>query len=365
MKKISVAVLFGGRSGEHEVSIVSARSVIASLDPKKYRIYPIGITKEGEWVLTSSVDAFIKRKGGEVCTLMPDPRLKGISTLRGNKRAIRIDVVFPVLHGTYGEDGALQGLLELTGIPYVGPGVLGSSTGMDKDIMKRLFMVAGLPVVQFISFTREEWQRTKKVIVKKINRLKYPVFVKPANLGSSVGITKIHSARQLSQALALAFSFDRKVVVERGIERARDIECAVLGNDMPRASLPGEIISSNEFYDYDAKYVDGQSQAVIPPKISQELIKKVQRMSLRAFQSLDLMGMARVDFLLQGRTLYINELNTIPGFTAISMYPKLWEASGVPYPALLDKLINFALSYHKKKNALRRTYTPKRAWYSA
>ncbi|MFC1687299.1 D-alanine--D-alanine ligase family protein [Patescibacteria group bacterium] len=369
-KKLTVGVIFGGRSAEHEVSIASARSVIKALNKKLYHVVPIAVTKNGRWLSSSNAlqllaDSDNQLKKAPERTIIPNPTTQGLVTIKNNaQQAVKsLDVVFPLIHGPFGEDGSLQGLLELANIPYVGAGVLGSATGLDKAVMKRLFIVAGLPVGEFISFVQAEWTRDRKTVVKEIKQMKYPLFVKPANLGSSVGISKVHNDNQLFKAIKLALSFDRKVVVEKAMKGARDIECAVLGNDFPKASIPGEIVSSNEFYDYDAKYVDGESQAVIPAKLPKMLLKRIQDMSIRAFQALDISGMARVDFLVYGKTLWINELNTIPGFTSISMYPQLWEASRFPYPKLLDTLLELAIERHNQKRQLKNSYRPKKLWH--
>ena len=363
-KRIRVGVLFGGRSGEHEVSLTSAASVISALDPTKYQVVPIGITREGRWHMGVGSRGPLSEvlQKGQVIIPSAEPRAphffpcnsKGIA-----KRAQAVDVIFPVLHGTFGEDGTIQGLLELAGIPYVGAGVLGSAAGMDKDVMKRLFRDAGLPVVEWVLVLRCEWKQKPTRLRRKIEKeLGYPLFVKPANLGSSVGISKVHNRRELAPAIDLAAGYDRKVIVEKGLD-AREIECSVLGNDMPQASIPGEILPLNEFYDYEAKYVKEGSELVIPAKLSRNASRSVKDLALRAFRSVDCAGMARVDFLLDRPTgkFFVNEVNTIPGFTPISMYPKLWEASGLPYPALLDRLIQLALERHREKELTRYDYT--------
>lgn len=369
-KKLTVGVIFGGRSAEHEVSIASARSVIKSLSKKLYDIVPIAVTKDGRWLSSSNALQMLAESDKNLVTapertIIPNPTTQGLVTIKNAApKAIRsLDVIFPLIHGPLGEDGSLQGLLELADIPYVGAGVLGSATGMDKAVMKRLFIVAGLPVGEFISFVKAEWKRDRTTVLKELKQLNYSLFVKPANMGSSVGISKVHNDKQLKVAIKLAFSYDRKIVVEKAMKGARDIECAVLGNDFPKASIPGEIVSSNEFYDYDAKYVDGKSQAVIPAKLSKAQIKRIQEMSISAFQALDLSGMARVDFLIHGNKIWINELNTIPGFTSISMYPQLWEASRLPYTQLLDKLLELAIERHKQKRVIKKSYRPKKNWH--
>ncbi len=370
-RKLRVGVIFGGRSGEHEVSLVSATSVIQALDKEKYEVVPIGITKEGRWI--SSQEALHMLKSGVGISpdmerfLLPEPTRQALVSLNGEVHPdLRLDVVFPVVHGTYGEDGTLQGLLELANIPYVGAGVLGSALGMDKVIQKQLYKQAGLPVVKYVWFLSKLCMRDSKSVVASIEKsLRYPVFVKPANTGSSVGITKAHNRRELIDGLTLAAEYDRKVIVEQGVKNAREIEVSVLGNDDPIASVPGEIIPSNEFYDYDAKYVDGKSTTVIPAQLPPSVVKKLQHIAVKAFTTLDAAGMARVDFFVARNTnrIFLNEINTIPGFTSISMYPKLWEASGMTYSALLDRLIALALERHAEKSALRTAYQPAKPWY--
>lgn len=279
---------------------------------------------------------------------------------RASDRAINVDVIFPVLHGTFGEDGTIQGLLELADIPYVGAGVLGSAAGMDKDIMKSLFLAAGLPIVKDVTILRRDWEKDPRKVAKQVSKLKYPVFVKPANLGSSVGISKAHNKKELGPAIEEAAKFDRKIVIEQGVggnkDKAREIECSVLGNDDPQASVPGEIVPIKEFYDYDAKYLDEGSQLIIPAKLTKAETKKVQELAIKAFKAVDCSGLARVDFLMDPKTrkIYLNEINTMPGFTAISMYPKLWEVSGLSYSALLDRLIRDAVRRHARRSELQR-----------
>ena len=347
-KKIRVGVIFGGRSGEHEVSLRSAESIIRCLDSSKYDVRPIAITHEGRWLGSGNAVALLPAgeaiadvlANGSPMTLVPEPREDG-----------PIDVFFPIVHGTYGEDGTLQGLLELAGVPYVGAGVLGSAVGMDKDVMKRLLREAGLPVGDF-------WVALSKDVIafeKEFGAaLPYPVFVKPANLGSSVGISKAHNVQELHGALALAAEFDRKIVVEKGID-AREIEISVLGNDDPQASVPGEIIPAREFYDYQAKYVDDDSRLLIPAPLEAAQVREAQDLALRSFTALACSGMARVDLFLEKPTgrFFVNEINTLPGFTSISMYPKLWEASGLPYARLLDRLIELALERYEEKRKLK------------
>ena len=370
-KKLRVGILFGGRSAEHEVSIVSARNIIAAADPKKYEIIPIGITKQGQWKLWPEVSGggadleAILREGLEV-TLVANP-VAPTQFIPFHGRAAspcpRLDVIFPVLHGTFGEDGTVQGLLELAGIPYVGAGVLGSAAGMDKEVTKRLLHERGLPFVPYLSVRRADFEaaprQTSKAIEKKLH---YPVFVKPANLGSSVGISKAHNRRELLAALETAVHYDRKIVVERAIQ-GREIECAVLGNDDPIASVPGEIVPAGEFYDYAAKYVDDTAQLIVPALLRPAQAKRVQRLAIEAYQAAECAGMARVDFFLEKRTgrIYLNEINTIPGFTSISMYPRLWEASGIPYRKLIDRLIQLALDRHREKTRNEYSFQPPKA----
>jgi D-alanine-D-alanine ligase len=374
-KRIRVGVVFGGRSSEHEVSLVSATSVIQALDKKKYEVVPIGITKEGRWLSSSTTLALLKSgKGLDKAperVLLPDPTQKSLVEFRSDGLSTTnepLDVVFPVLHGPYGEDGTIQGLFDLANVPYVGAGVLGSALGMDKVLQKQVFERFGLPVTEYRFFLLKEYKSSPKAWVKEIEgAFPYPCFVKPANLGSSVGIAKAHSRKELQKAILAAGRYDRKILVERGVENAREIECGVLGNDDPRASVPGEVIPSNEFYDYDAKYVDGKSEIVIPARIPERVKKKIQDIAIKAFKAIDCSGMARVDFLVtrDNNEVFICEVNTIPGFTSISMYPKLWEASGLPYPKLLDTLIDLALERHVEKSKLRTTYKPKTGWYKA
>jgi D-alanine-D-alanine ligase len=389
MKKLRVGVLFGGRSGEHEVSLLSAASVLNAIDKKKYEVVPIGITKEGRWVTAAHAERLLKgdvakdpearhlRAGDPQATSAAAVLAKGegvvVPPMPGHDHSslvpfetdaqvhsaassVNVDVIFPVLHGTFGEDGTIQGLLELADIPYVGSGVLGSAAGMDKDVMKRLFRDAGLPIVKHVTVLRSAWREQPKKARKLIEgSLKYPVFVKPANLGSSVGISKVHGSSELAAAMDDAAQFDRKLVIEQGVggskAKAREIECSVLGNDNPMASVPGEIVPIKEFYDYDAKYLVEGSRPIIPAKLPKGKLKEVQRLAIAAFQAVDCAGLARVDFLMDPRSgkIYVNEINTMPGFTSISMYPKLWVASGVPYAELIDRLILFGLERHAEK----------------
>jgi D-alanine-D-alanine ligase len=372
-KKLRVGILFGGRSGEHEVSLTSATSVLKALDPDKYEVVLIGITRDGGWrwgAPAGEADAKALRDAldqGKPVTPSVDPSHPGLVPLDSPASSAGsggnvVDVIFPVLHGTFGEDGTVQGVLELAGIPYVGAGVLGSAAGMDKDVMKRLFRDAGLPVVPWVLALRGEWEREPARVRGQIEReIGYPLFVKPANLGSSVGISRVAQARKLAAALDLAAEYDRKILVEKAVD-AREIECSVLGNDRPQASVPGEVVPINEFYDYEAKYIKEGSELIIPAKLTPRQTKQVREFSVRAFQAIDGAGMARVDFLLDRRTgrVFVNEINTIPGFTPISMYPKMWEASGIPYPKLVDRLIELACERQQEKNRTRFRYEPGR-----
>jgi D-alanine-D-alanine ligase len=353
--RLRVGILFGGRSGEHEVSLASAASVIRALDPEKYEAVPIGITKDGRWLVGGGAQKLLPEvlKSGERVSLPPDPTSASLIPISQGtgQPSVKVDVIFPVLHGTFGEDGTVQGLLELAGLPYVGAGVLASSVGMDKDVQKRLFEQAKLPIVPFLAIHRSEWEREKLAVLRRIKKkFRYPIFVKPAAAGSSVGMTRVKSADELPQAMDLAAEFGLKIIVERGVN-AREIEVSVLGNDDVRASIPGEIVPHREFYDYQAKYLEEGTRLVIPAALNQKQVFTFQDFAVRAFRAIDGTGMARCDFFLERRTgkIFINELNTIPGFTSISMYPKLWEASGLPYPKLIDRLIDLAFELHGEK----------------
>ena len=396
MKKIRVGVLFGGRSGEHEVSLLSAASVLNAIDKSKYEVVPIGITKDGRWLTAAHAERLLRgenpgheprqlRAGdpettpgaavlaqGEAIIVPPVPQEQGIvpfqtdsgstPSRRWTDRAISVDVIFPVLHGTFGEDGTIQGLLDLAGIAYVGAGVLGSAAGMDKDVMKQLFRAAGLPIVKHVTVLRRDWEQEPKRVQRLIEgKVKYPVFVKPANLGSSVGISKVHDRGELAAAMETAATYDRKIVIEQAVgaarQKARELECSVLGNDDPIASIPGEVVPGKEFYDYAAKYLEEGSELIIPAPLSQSQTKQVQEMAIKAFRAVDCCGLARVDFLMEPRSkkIYVNEINTMPGFTSISMYPKLWAASGLSYPELIDRLIQLGLERHADKTKSRYT----------
>ncbi len=352
-KRLRIGILFGGRSGEHEVSLASAASVIRGLDPDKYEPLPIGITKEGHWLIGAGAQKMLPEvlRGGQRVMMTADPSDAALVRLDGSGGGQRVDVVFPVMHGTFGEDGTIQGLLDLAGLPFVGAGVLGSAIGMDKDVSKRLMQVAKIPVVPWIAVQRADWERNPKEIRTAVEKkFKYPVFVKPATLGSSVGMTKVHSRAELAPALNLAAEFAMKILIERCVV-AREIEVSVLGNHDPKASVPGEIVPHREFYDYAAKYLEEGTQLLIPAKLKSAQAKRIQKYAVDAFRALELSGMARVDFFLEkkGGKIYLNEVNTIPGFTSISMYPKLWEASGIPFRELSDKLIALALEQHAEK----------------
>jgi len=382
-KKLRIGILFGGRSGEHEVSLLSAASILKAIDRRKFDVVPIGITKQGRWLaagdasnlLEGSVSTRQLRAGDPEAT--PGARLlhEGMPTLlapepcQSGPAGKAVDVVFPVLHGTFGEDGTIQGLFELAGIAYVGSGVLGSAAGMDKDVMKRLFAQAKLPIVKHVTLLRADWEaQPRKAIAQVEAALKYPLFVKPANLGSSVGISKAHDRTELGPALTFAAKYDRKLVVEQGVggnagrntpaAKARELEVAVFGNDMPEASVVGEIVPGKEFYDYEAKYLSEGSVPIIPAKLTRAETKQIRAMAIDAFRACDLSGLARVDFLMEPdgkRRIYLNEVNTMPGFTQISMYPKLWEATGLGYKDLITRLIELALERHAEKS--RTTYS--------
>jgi D-alanine-D-alanine ligase len=354
-KRLRIGVLFGGRSGEHEVSLASAASVIRALDPEKYEAVPIGITKDGRWLVGTSAVKMLPDvlKSGARVMLPADPSAAALVAVgpSSGQPSVMVDVMFPVLHGTFGEDGTVQGLLELAGLPYVGAGVLGSAVGMDKDVQKRLFEQAGLPIVPFLAVRRTEWEHDRARVLKAIKKkFKFPLFVKPATLGSSVGMTRVKSAHEISAAMDVAAEFALKIVVERGVN-AREIEVSVLGNDDIRASIPGEIVPHREYYDYAAKYLEGGTDLLIPAPLTKQQVATFQEFAVRAFRAIDGTGMARCDFFLERRTnkIFVNELNTIPGFTSISMYPKMWEASGLPYPKLIDRLIELALELHREK----------------
>ncbi len=362
--RLRVAVLFGGRSGEHEISLLSARSVMAALDPAKYEILPVGITHQGDWVVGENVlDALEQNRleGLEPAFIFPEPNRPGLYVLRDGQavKIADVDMYFPVLHGTFGEDGTIQGLFELADVAYVGAGVLGSSLGMDKGVFKDVMRANDIPVVDWIILRRSEIEKDLPAAVQRAEALgPYPLFTKPANLGSSVGVTKCKSRADLIEGLKQAAAFDRRILVERGVEGAREIEVSVLGNDDPIASVCGEILPSREFYSYEAKYLDGTSGLIIPAEIPLETAERIRELAVRAYKAIDCAGMARADFFLERNTgqVFLNELNTIPGFTRISMYPKLWNASGILYPELVDRLIQLALERKAERDVTVREY---------
>ncbi|HMG33805.1 MAG TPA: D-alanine--D-alanine ligase family protein [Blastocatellia bacterium] len=367
--KLRIGVIFGGRSGEHEVSLRSAESIINALDKSKYDVVPIGISKAGRWLVSTDATRMLPQAVMEATqthkhvAIIGDPTQKGLLRLDESARGLaseKLDVVFPVLHGTYGEDGTIQGLLEMAGVAYVGCGVLASATGMDKVLMKHLFQKAGLTIAPFEWFLRAQWEADADQIISRIKRtLGFPCFVKPANLGSSVGVSKANNEPEFREAVEKAANYDRKVVVERAVV-GREIEVAVLGNDAPIASLPGEIILGHEFYDYEDKYIDNASRTEVPAKLPPQTIEQLQRDAIAAFQSIDGSGLARVDFFVEAGTgtVIINEINTMPGFTSISMYPKMWAASGISYPELIDRLVGLALERHEDRSRNVTSYEP-------
>ncbi len=366
MKKLNVMVVFGGKSGEHEVSLMSAASILRAINKEKYNVIPVGITKDGVWKICNctideiesgswedeqnQLDEHINQTVKKI-TLAPMDKNGEVLRVENNKIE-KVDVVFPVLHGPFGEDGTIQGLIEMMGIPYVGAGVLASAVAMDKGMAKKLFDADGIPQAKYIIINRNKYiQHMQKMIEEIEGQFNYPVFVKPANLGSSVGISKAKNTEQLVKAINEAAKYDRRVVIEEFIN-AREIECSVLGNDEPIVSLPAEIIPSHEFYDYHDKYFDGTSQYVIPADLSQEMIEEIRALSIKVYSLLDCSGLARVDFFVEKETnrILVNEINTMPGFTKISMYPKMWEVTGIPYEKLIDRLIELALHRHKDRN---------------
>ncbi|KJS22389.1 MAG: D-alanine--D-alanine ligase [Clostridiaceae bacterium BRH_c20a] len=354
MTRLNVGLLFGGRSGEHEVSLKSAFSIANALNKEKYNIIPIAIAKNGKWYAPINIEDIKEFSpegylGNEV-TILPQPNT-GLINLAKNTSIVILDVIFPIIHGTNGEDGTLQGLLEMTGIPYVGAGVLGSAVGMDKVIMKKIFAYTNLPQVKFSYIFRSQIQRELKEVTNKlVSELNFPMFVKPANLGSSVGISKANNIDSLQNALIEAAKYDSKIIIEEGIE-VREIEISVLGNENPQASIPGEIIPCNEFYDYNAKYIDDKSVLKIPAQLDEIMVANLKKLAVDAYLALDCAGLARIDFFICKKTgqIFINEVNTLPGFTSISMYPKLWEHSGIKMEDLLDKLIDLAFDKFKDK----------------
>ncbi|MGE0392809.1 MAG: D-alanine--D-alanine ligase family protein [Vicinamibacterales bacterium] len=385
MKRLRVGVIYGGRSGEHEVSVASAASILKHLDRDRYEAVAIRIDKDGRWQLpdrgptASSASEVLEQaraqalrpgRPGRETLMLARPGEDTLLTIEHGRtdgahggavsHALALDVIFPVLHGPYGEDGTVQGLLELANVPYVGPSVIGAAVGMDKGVMKTLFAAHGLPQVKYLVVLKREWEASPDDVRDRVARtLGMPVFVKPANLGSSVGISKARDAAELGPAMDLAASYDRKIVIEAAVPDAREIECAVLGNDDPAVSVPGEIVPAAEFYDYRAKYLDGSSNLLIPAPVTAAQRAKLQRLALDAYRAVEGAGMARVDFLMERKRgrIYVNEVNTIPGFTTVSMYPKLWEASGLSYAGLLDRLIALALERHAEKQRLRTSIT--------
>lgn len=361
--KLNLVVLFGGRSGEHEVSLASARSVLSVLDRDKYEIFPVGISTTGKWVTGTNVlddMSYGKTENLEEVTILPNPGMPGLFRIcNGSLEFITpLDVVFPVLHGTFGEDGTLQGLLEMTDIAYVGGGVLGSSVGMDKGVFKDVMTANGIPVVESILVLRSEVKNSLAKVIHDVEiKFAYPIFVKPANLGSSVGITRCSNHSDLGEGLLEACKYDRRIIVERGVN-AREIEVSVLGNDHPKASVPGEVLPSRDFYSYESKYIDGTSGLVIPAVLPTDVSEQIRAYAIRAFKAIDCAGLARVDFFIEKEhgNIYLNELNTIPGFTNISMYPKLWEATDLPYSQLVDKLIELALERKEDRDQTERNF---------
>ena len=387
MGRLRIGVIYGGRSSEHEVSLASAASIFGHLDRTRYEAIPLFIGKTGRWYIpdvlptTESAGAVIQKArevspfipdaaneahlvphpaGDTVVTIARDTSVIGQSVDRAVVRGLSLDVVFPIVHGPFGEDGTLQGLLELANVPYVGAGVLSSALAMDKVMAKVHFAARGLPLVDHTVVPGPEWDHDPDRVIRRIEQqLGYPIFVKPANLGSSIGVSRATDNDTLRSALATAWKFDDKLLVEAAVKQPREIECSILGNDKPEASVPGEVIPSGAFYDYNAKYIDDQTQLVIPANLTAERTTEVQTMAVAAFQSLDCNGMARVDFLLDGSSdqLYVNEVNTLPGFTTISHYAKLWEVSGLPYPALLDRLIDLAFAQHRRRQRIQTSST--------
>lgn len=365
-KKLHLAILFGGRSGEHEVSLMSARSILSVLDPARYEVTQIGITHDGTWLTGDDVIGKFERgefRALEQVIIAPDPTLSGVYVVRNTQhvKAADIDVYFPVLHGTFGEDGTIQGLFELADAAYVGAGVVGSAVGMDKGVFKDVMVANGIPVAETLVVLRAEIEQDMASVIERAEALsEYPLFTKPANLGSSVGVTKCNNRSDLQEGLMEAASFDRRVLIQKGIKNVREIEVSVLGNDNPIASVPGEVLPSREFYSYESKYLDGTSGLVIPASLPQEVAEQIRDYAVRAYRAIDCAGMARVDFFVEKDThrIYLNELNSLPGFTKISMYPKLWEASGLPYRQLVDRLIELALE--RKAERARTSYAYRR-----
>ncbi len=355
--------MFGGRSGEHEVSLMSARSVLSVLDAQRFDVLQIGITREGNWVTGEDVLHELEEnhsEGLQRVFFSPEPGSSQLYLYHSIQKKAEldplpdVDVYFPVLHGTFGEDGTLQGLLELADVTYVGAGVTGSAVGMDKAVFKDVMRAQGIPVIESVVALRSEIEKDMEAVIGKAEQLlgNYPFFTKPANLGSSVGITKCQTRSDLGEGILEAVRYDRRILIEKAVDQVREIEVSVLGNDDPQASVPGEVLPSREFYSYESKYIDGTSGLVIPAKLPSNLTEKIRSYAVQAFKAIDCAGMARVDFFVEKDTnnLYLNELNSIPGFTQISMYPKLWEASGIPYSELVVKLIDLALERKRERN---------------
>ncbi len=362
-RKLRLGIIFGGRSGEHDVSLMSSRSVLSVLDPQKYEVIQIGITRQGAWVTGENVWAALD--SGDPAELptavfLAQPGAAVLYAKRGDhlEPVSELDVIFPVLHGTYGEDGTLQGLLEMADVAYVGAGVLGSSVGMDKALFKDVMRANGLPVVESVLVTRREVETDLEGVIARAETLGYPLFTKPANLGSSVGITKCHGRSDLLEGLQEAARFDRRVLIERGVPNAREIEVSVLGNDEPVASIPGEVRPGDEFYSYEAKYIMDNSELIVPAELPPDMVERLRQLAVRAYRAIDCAGLARCDFLLDGQSgeVFISEINTIPGFTKISMYPKLWEASGLPYRNLVDRLIELAIERKADRDRTERQF---------
>lgn len=355
MSKLRIGVVFGGRSGEHEVSVLSARSVIEGLNPEKYEVVPLAITREGKWLppagARNALEAGVVNGNGSTLAVLPGSEL-ALTNLKGDAAIPRLDVIFPVLHGTYGEDGTIQGLFEMAGLPYVGAGVSGSAVGMDKALMKAVWTAHGLPQLPWQQVTRTDLEvRREKTVQMLLEKPGLPCFVKPANLGSSVGISRATTREELEKALDHAAEYDRKLVVEEAAKKPREIEISVLGNDRPEASLPGEIVHGHEFYDYKAKYLNTQGQEiVIPANLTPEQTARIKELAIQGYQALDLNGLSRVDFFLdETGAIYINEVNTMPGFTPVSMYARMWEKSGLSYSQLLDRLIELGLERYSDR----------------
>lgn len=368
-KRVNIGVIFGGRSGEHDVSVVSARSIISNIDPEKYNIYQIGITENGQWLFGSDIlEAFKNKKYKSLTPVFfnLDPASQKLKLFDKTGAALcELDIVFPALHGPFGEDGTIQGLFEMANVAYVGCSVMASGVAMDKIMTKKLLDKAGIPTPKYIWFTRDYFEKNQNSVAKSVTRdIGYPCFIKPACLGSSVGISKVKRERDLIKAIADAAQYDRKILIEKGIV-ARELECAILGNHNSKASVVGEVIVGGEFYDYFDKYVNNKAKTKIPADISRSTSEEFQMMSLRTYRTLDCCGMARVDGFLCKNTgkVYINEINTIPGFTSISMFPKMWENSGIPYKKLIEELIRLGFEMHKEKNRNKITFDSKSEWY--